>query len=291
MRTTLLPVFGSFAFLCCVNDSIDSGLLRERPNGSDGGLGPNSGVASDARADSPGNGQGDSTTMPVTAEWLVGIGGDGDESVTASAVDPVSNDVWITGTFTIPLNLGCPNGPLLSRGGTDIFVIRLSAAAGACVTAYSLGGRENEYASSLAIGPDGTVAVGGQSASETVTDASDAQAYRLNATARYPKGIVLAWNSKTGKLTRAPAPGTENNPGSSNIRAIAFSANGKLYAAGSATTYADKGAVSVAFDATTVALASTLPGSSSAIGRNVPLIATYNGNATATHSSHSLSMA
>jgi hypothetical protein len=97
-----------------------------------------------------------STTGAV--KWVDSFGGTGLDQSKAVTVDPSTGNALVAGTFTGPVAFG--SATLAGFGGTDAFVAQLSPT-GTVNWADDLGGSGSDTASSVAVGPGGSVAVGG----------------------------------------------------------------------------------------------------------------------------------
>jgi hypothetical protein len=146
----------------------------------------------------------------------------------AFAREGTADYIYVTGTFQGTLSLS-PSVSLTSRGGGDIFILKLQAASGALVWARSLGGTTSFVDAGFAIapGPGNTVVLVGQFAgtlgSSNITPplarasrgGSDAFLLRLNA---------------DGSLRMLRTVG---GAGDNTAKAVAVATSGDLYLAGS----------------------------------------------------------
>ena len=80
----------------------------------------------------------------------------GSSVVRATAIDPVTGDAYVTGDFTGTVGFG--HLRLASAGGTDVFVAKWSAAAGAWTSAVRGGGTGDDHGQALAVASAGGVA-------------------------------------------------------------------------------------------------------------------------------------
>ncbi len=89
--------------------------------------------------------------------WARRFGGTSDDNLTDIAVDPLGN-VYVTGAFQGTVDFG--NGPLVSAGGTDVFLIKLDSA-GATLWSKRYGDNSSQTSMALAVDPVGNVLVAG----------------------------------------------------------------------------------------------------------------------------------
>jgi hypothetical protein len=89
--------------------------------------------------------------------WARALGGDGDDIGQAVALAP-DGDVLVTGSFTATADLGA--GPLVSAGRSDVLVARFGPA-GEPRWTRSYGGGYEDHGYSIAVAPDGGIAVTG----------------------------------------------------------------------------------------------------------------------------------
>jgi len=91
-------------------------------------------------------------------EWIRSFGGPGLDVAGGIAVDP-QGDVVVTGSFSDEVNFG--DGPLLSAGSTDIFLLKLSSA-GTFRWALRFGGSGTDLGVDVAVGPNRTILTTGR---------------------------------------------------------------------------------------------------------------------------------
>ena len=136
--------------------------------------------------------------VPGEALWFVQVNGSGTDQGNGLATDTDGNIV-VVGTFTGTFNLGGIS--LISAGGSDIYVAKLSAATGTALWAKSFGGASTDTGKAVAVSADdgtsvvvtgtfqGTVNFGGQS----IASAGNTDAFVLkldtNGTHQWSKGI------------------------------------------------------------------------------------------------------
>jgi hypothetical protein len=95
-------------------------------------------------------------TLAGTAQWAVRFGGTGEDRGEKIVAD-AAGDLYLTGTFTDQIAFGAVN--LVSRGGTDVFLVKLRGADGSVAWATSFGSDKTDNSGSLALDAGGRVLV------------------------------------------------------------------------------------------------------------------------------------
>ena len=90
--------------------------------------------------------------------WSKKFFNNSDDAIYGLALDQAGNPI-VTGSYQGRLNLGC--GEYRSVGGQDVFVAKLTGAAGACLWSRSFGGIDTDRAQAVAVDGAGDVAVVG----------------------------------------------------------------------------------------------------------------------------------
>lgn len=176
-------------------------------------------------------------TASGTCDWVIDIGGAGDDQAHDLAID-TNGDVIVAGSFsgTVDFDPGAGLQFLVSRGGTDGFVVRYGAD-GTYRSVAQMGGLEDDVVNAVAIRPDGDIMVAGT----------------FTGTARFgsvsaPESLVSAGGLDYFLARLAPQLGLEwavrgGGPGNDVISSggLSIDASGFTYVAGTFTGVASVG--------------------------------------------------
>jgi hypothetical protein len=94
-----------------------------------------------------------------TLQWVTLLGGTGQDAAKAMAVDPLTGDAWVAGTFTGTATFLA--SPETSRGQSDVFLVRLGAD-GAVKQAVTYGGTQADAPLTLSVDSAGNALLGGE---------------------------------------------------------------------------------------------------------------------------------
>jgi hypothetical protein len=89
---------------------------------------------------------------------------DGSQWITALTTDPCTGDIYAAGEFTYGIDFGSQGGVKVSTGpatSPDMFLVKLAASNGAPLWFRAYGDAGLEEATTVKVGPDGTVLLGG----------------------------------------------------------------------------------------------------------------------------------
>jgi hypothetical protein len=181
-----------------------------------------------------------------TLQWVRQAGLDGSERVTSLAVDAAGN-VYVAGTYRGPTQFGNVALPASSGAiNTDLFVAKLDAA-GNWQWAVSAAGSGDDYAMTVALDPNGQLAVGGWFNSPTLSLGAG-QTLSNQGTAG-TSDVFVARLSPAGSWLSAVRAG---GAGNEQLTALAVDAAGTTYVCGYfGGAQAQFGAISLANAATT----------------------------------------
>ncbi|WP_437656974.1 reverse transcriptase domain-containing protein [Sorangium sp. So ce1182] len=99
----------------------------------------------------------DGSECPSHTLRAAGLGGPGDEGVTAVAADAEGN-LYVTGWFTGTVDFGA--GPLVCAGGRDVFLLKLDPA-GRAIWSKRFGSKYGEWSKAIAVDASGNILLGG----------------------------------------------------------------------------------------------------------------------------------
>ncbi len=106
---------------------------------------------------------------PGEAIWSAIYGDSGAQTATGGVVDPSTGDVFVVGTFESAIKIGAD--PFISKGGSDVFVARISQV-GIPIWALQVGAMGNQEATGVSLGTDGTIVLAGYSDAPWMPQAS-----------------------------------------------------------------------------------------------------------------------
>jgi hypothetical protein len=156
--------------------------------------------------------------------WLVQLGGTNNDRANALALDSGGN-VIVAGQFSATVDCGGTN--LTSFGSNDVFLARFDSAGG-LLWARQAGNTNSDFARSVAVHPNGDIAVAGMFQLNAVFDG-------VTVTNRNSSGwdIFVARYDSTGQLLWVNGAGGNTSPHDDRVRGVAFDPSGNVMMCGS----------------------------------------------------------